>query len=107
MAFLREVARQFVVGRERAIGGILRRHERDDVFEISLRASFPDEQMQPEPQLLPRFLQLGALVVGAHSGERVGIQVFPRKPGACPSTAFPFPVRILASSLSMPRKTPG
>ena len=49
VAFVHQIARQLVVGREGAIGGVLRRNQRDDVFEVSLRAAFAHEQMHSEP----------------------------------------------------------
>ena len=47
------------------------------MFQVSFRAAFPHEQVQPETQLLARFLELGALVIGADAGQRIGVQIFP------------------------------
>ncbi len=80
VAFAQEIARQFVIRREGAVGRILRRHQCDDVFEIAFRAALAHEQMHPEPQLLARFLQLRAFVIGTHASERIGIQILAAQP---------------------------
>ena len=51
------------------------------MLEIAFGAALADEQVHSEAQLLPRFVQLRALVIGANAGERVGVQVFPAQAG--------------------------
>ena len=66
------------------------RNERNDVFQIPFRASFAHEQMHSEPQFFTRFFQLRAFVIGAHAGQRIGIQIFPAQTGRVPINHLAF-----------------
>ena len=81
VAFSDEIAGEFVVGGEGAIGGAPGGDERGQVFEVPFGAAFAQEDVDAESQFFTGFLEFGGFVIAAHAGEDVGVEIFPAQSG--------------------------
>ena len=60
------------------------------MLKVPFGAAFPHENVHSEPQFLAGLLQFRALVIRAHAGERIGVQILPAQPGRMPIDHFAF-----------------
>src|ERR1035441_7430298 len=59
----------------------MRVDERQQMSKVSFRAAFAQQDVHAEPQLLARFLDFNGLVIRAHAGKRVSIEIFSAQAG--------------------------
>src|SRR5688572_4923810 len=75
VSLLDEVARQFVIRGEGTVARVRSSNQRHQSREVSLGAPFTYEQVHPEPQLLAGLVEFGRLVIRAHTGKNVGVEI--------------------------------